>query len=407
MDNVYARISKKFGVDPGDLTTPLGLPLIRGEWYYVDPTSGNNTSGDGSSTHPFADVQTAYAACSSGAGDGIVLLSRGTGTASQTTSYLDQPLVWSKHGITTIGVSSGTRLYGRARIANVARTTGALTTIAFPTATTITDSANGFITAGFEVGNVLRVTTTEGTNSGTGHTITAVTAGVITCAASTFTVQTAATAGESTINSYNAEMIIVSGSNNAFYNIHVGNFSSDAAALGCLKVTGHRNNFVNCHFIGAGHAAPAAETGAYDLELNAGQENTFERCTFGTDTIIRAAANGNIRFDTNVWRSRFYECEVLCYSETAGKGAILSVDATALEGIQVFRDCQFLLWNTNGIGTSTSAFIGTKPTSGAILMDNCSLVGWAAWDSVGGNDMVYVVNSDATASGAGGIATTP
>jgi hypothetical protein len=39
-------------------------------------------------------------------------------------------------------------------------------------------------------------------------------------------------------------------------------------------------------------------------------------------------------------------------------------------------------------------------------MDCCSLVGWAAWDSVGGNDMVYVANSAAVAAGAGGIATT-
>lgn len=204
-----------------------------------------------------------------------------------------------------------------------------------------------------------------------------------------------------------AVLITVSGDNNHFKNIHMFNGGSNVAAVGCLKVTGNRNFFENCHFIGAGHATPAAAVGAYDLAIDGGQENCFEKCVFGTDTIIRAAANGNLLLDGGAWRSSFYDCDFICYSETAGKGAIKSADADSISGFHIFSRCRFMAWKPNGLGALTSAFIGTKPTSGQILLDSCSLAGWAAWDSVGGNDTLYVANSDATASGGGGIATAP
>lgn len=398
------NINNYQGIAP-ELRSLLGanfnsLPPIRGKWFYVDPYATGERPDNS-----VADFQTAYGLCVSGRGDGILVFSGGT-TASNTTSYIDTPLTWSKHAITVVGIAAPVSMFGRARIANVERTTGSLTTIAFPTATTITDSAEGFVTAGFEVGNIIRVNTAEGTNDGTGHIITAVTAGTITCAASTFTVQTAATAGATTVNSYCAELITVSGNNNAFYNLHLGNYSSDALALGCVKVTGSRNYFGGCHFIGAGHATPGAVATAYDVEINAGQENTFEKCVFGTDSVLWAAASGAIRFDTNAWRTRFYECEILKYSATAGQGAINVVDATGCDGVQLFKRCTFILWNENGIGFSTAAVIGTKPNSGQLLFDGCTDLGWTAWGATGMSGCIYIANSDATASGAGGIATT-
>jgi hypothetical protein len=246
----------------------------------------------------------------------------------------------------------------------------------------------------------------SGSNNGSTFTITEVAALTLTVS-ETLNVQSKAQTVSTTLSSYIPEMIVVSGSNNTFLNVHIGNFSSHALSLGCIKVTGNRNFFGRCHFIGAGHATPAAVATAYDLLVDGGQENTFESCAFGTDTIIRAAANANIVFDGTAYRTRFYDCEVLAYSETAGKGAIKSMDATAFSGFQVFSRCRFLAWKPNGLSPLTSAFIGTKPNSGQILLDSCALVGWAAWDSVGGNDTLYVANSDATASGGGGIATAP
>jgi hypothetical protein len=313
--------------DAEDLDLMMGsLPPIRGTWYFVDPTSGlaaKNGLTPGSAKATFKD---AYDLCTSGAGDGVVLMSAGT-TAAGCTSYLSAVLDFSKHGVTVIGLSSGTKLYGRARIANLS------------TAVNL------------------------------------------------------------------AYLIKVSGSNNRFVNVNMFNGGSDAAALGCLWITGHRNRFENCHFVGAGHATPAAETGTYDLLLDGGQENTFVECAFGTDTIIRAAASGNIRVDGGAWRNRFYDCEVISYSATAGKGHVLVVDATAFSGWMLFKGCSFLNWNENGVNLVDAALIGTKPNSGQIAFNDCGFFGFTAVEGAGMSGCGFVANSAAVASGAGGLAT--
>ena len=378
-----------------------GLPTIRGDWYFVDPQSGA-AGGSGDAENPVSSINYAYDLCTTGNGDGIVLLSSGT-TSAATTSYIDEKITWSKHAITVVGAAAPTRMGGRARVANLTRTTGSITTLAFATTTTITDSASGFLTAGFEVGQTINIDSTSNLNDGQAI-ITAVTAGTITCAASTFTPETAVAAGATVITSYVTNLITVSGSNNSFVNIHFGNFGANALEVGAIEVTGSRNYFGNCHFLGAGHATPAATTGAYDLKLNGAAECTFEGCTFGSDTIIRAAANGNIVYDGGCLRNRFYDCDIVSYSETAGHGAINSIDATSMQGVDIFSRCRIINWKPNGAGALTAAQIGTAPTSGHFLFDSCSFFGYTA---VGASGAVYVANSAVVASGAGGISTTP
>lgn len=379
------------------------LPYIRGTWFFVNPDTGDNDRDGLTIEEAVADLLTAYNRCTSGAGDGIVLLSAGTGTSADTTSYLKQSLAWSKHGVTVVGISAPVSMYGRSRVANVEVTTTSLTTCA-QTASTITREAGSFLTDGWVAGMTGKIVD-SGSNNGATFTVTIAAALTLTVS-ETLNVQSKAQTVSTTLTSYNPEMIVVSGSNNIFLNVNIGNWSSHALALGGVKVTGSRNYFGNCHIVGAGHATPGAVATAYDLLVDGGQENEFVGCAFGTDTILKAAANGEIVFDGTAYRTKFRDCDILCYSETAGKGAIKSVDATAFSGFQVFTGCRFMAWKPNGLGSLTSAFIGTKPNSGQILMDSCSLVGWAAWDSVGGNDTVYIANSAAVATGAGGIATT-
>ena len=365
-----------------------GLPQIKGKWFFVDPANSTATVG-GEADSPVASIENAYDLCTSGNGDGIVLLSGGT-TSAKTTSYLKQPLAWSKHGITVVGVAAPTRMGGRARVANkTVTTTAALTAIAN---TSISRAAGSFVTDGWEVGMQF-ISNVDAA----AITITAVTALKITCTG-TLTV-----GAHTSITSVNTNLMTVSGDNNSFVNVHFGNFGSNVLEVGCVEVTGNRNYFGNCHLIGAGHATPAAATGAYDLKLNAAQETTFESCTFGTDTIIRAAANGNIIYDGTCYRTRFYDCDVISYSETAGHGAVNIIDVTAMSGVDIFSGCRFINWKPNGYGALTKAVIGSTPTSGHLLFDSCSYFGYTA---VGATSAVYVANSAVVASGAGGIATT-
>ena len=199
-----------------------------------------------------------------------------------------------------------------------------------------------------------------------------------------------------------AVLITVSGNNNAFYNIHVGNYGSDAAALGCVKVTGARNYFENCHLLGGGHATPAAETGMYSLWLAAAAENTFVGCTFGADTITRAAANGELVLSSQCIRNRFYGCEIISNSVTAGKGAINLSGASAINTHHIFENCAFTNYAPNSAATAlTTVIIGTGPASGHILLRNCWQSGWAAWDAT--TDRVYVAGGT-TENAAGGLA---
>ena len=99
----------------------VGLPPIKGQYYWVAPKGGSNTSGGKTQDEAVADIQTAYGLCTSGNGDGIILLSGGTTTAD-TTSYFTTALDWTKHAITVIGVCAPVGMYQRSRLANKATT---------------------------------------------------------------------------------------------------------------------------------------------------------------------------------------------------------------------------------------------------------------------------------------------
>jgi hypothetical protein len=371
-----------------------GLPSIRGPWFVVDPykTTESSVSADGA----FSTLLDAYTACVSGRGDGILLLSGGTGTASQTTSYLSSCLTWSKHGITVVGVGAPVSTFQRARIANKVITTGSISTIAFPTATIISDSASGFITAGFKVGDIIRVNTTENTNDSTGNIITAVTAGTITCGASTFTVQTAGTAGATTISSYCSDLIVVSGSNNSFVNIHLDNGDTDALALGALKVTGARNYFGSVH--AAVGVADANSTITHSLWLAAAEENTFEYCVFGKDTVDRGGvATYDILLSGAVARNKFYDCETIRQSST-GTGC-LAVYANATTGGRptLFKNCIFSVWNTAGGNANCSYMFGSTGSCDFVWFVDCTYPGYAALS----NDSVAWISGEVSSQASG------
>lgn len=97
----------------------LGLPKIAGTWYFVDVASGSDNYNGLTIDKPLSTIPAAYAKCTSGRGDGIVLLSR---TISGTTySFnLTTRLQWAKYGITMIGIASPNVYFGRARITHAA-----------------------------------------------------------------------------------------------------------------------------------------------------------------------------------------------------------------------------------------------------------------------------------------------
>jgi hypothetical protein len=97
----------------------MGLPFIRGKWFFVDPLSGSSTNDGLTVSTAMDSIATAYTACTDGAGDGIAVLSRVV-SGTTTSSLLAAAITWSKSGITMFGVAAKSGYNSRARIANAA-----------------------------------------------------------------------------------------------------------------------------------------------------------------------------------------------------------------------------------------------------------------------------------------------
>ena len=122
-----------------------------------------------------------------------------------------------------------------------------------------------------------------------------------------------------------------------------------------ITVTGERDYFENCHIIGGLHATPGAVVTCCSLFLNGAAECRFVGCTMGTDTIIHAAANAPIRFDTACYRIELIECQIRSWSDTAGHGGLKFQDATAIGRDLLVKNCVFMNFSANSPGPSSGA----------------------------------------------------
>lgn len=171
-------------------------------------------------------------------------------------------------------------------------------------------------------------------------------------------------------------LVTFSGDGCIVRNVQFYNGADANADQGAVVVSGNRCHFQNCFFIGMQHATPAARAGSYSLDVS-GSENYFQDCAIGADTIIRAAANGELVLSGS--KNTFRRCKFLSYAETAGKGLVKYVNSVA--GINFFEDCIFYnLW-TNWTDNLDNAFLvsGTGATHHVVLNGNCQLVGVDGW----------------------------
>lgn len=375
-----SAISKGLG-NALEIVSEVGsLPLIRGQWFYVDPTSGANTSDGRTIDTALADIAEAYDRVSDG--DGIALLSYGA-TSAATTSYLYQELAWAKNGITVFGVEAPVGMFGRARVASkTLTTTDTLTAVAN---TSISRASGSFITDGWVAG--MKFITNVDSAAITVSTVSAL----------TITVSGTLTAGAHTsMTSVNVNAMTVSGSNNRFFNVHVYNGGTNALEIGGTVVSGNRNYFQNCHFVGGAGAATTANN--YSLKIDAGEENYFVNCAVGSNTFAQGNnAAGDIVLNGAVKRNHFIDCEVLAMvSAGTAHGAIKSITTTGGTGT-VFKNCLF----NYGLSTTTPAALHI--VSGAV--DNVILMNCALVKVTGVGTYVYSNAVAPAASAAGGIAT--
>lgn len=188
-------------------------------------------------------------------------------------------------------------------------------------------------------------------------------------------------------------LFTVSASNCLIANISVFQGVDDATSVGAVKVTGERNKFYNCTFSGIGHATQDVANN-YSLSVNAGEENVFERCYIGLDTVARGtAANSEIRLESGATRNLFKDCIIATYAE-ADTHQFLLVPVNGLDRWTIFENCSFINMPTGTASgtTMTEAFdiTGGGSPDGLILLKNCSLVGASDWEANVESGKVYI-----------------
>ena len=381
-----SAISKGLGNALETISEVGSLPLVRGVWYYVDPTSGANTSDGRTIGTAVKSIETAYTLASDG--DGIALLSSGA-TSAATTSYLTQELAWSKNGITVFGVAAPVRTFSRARVANKTVTTTAALSVIAGALTDITRASGSFITDGWVAGMKF---TCAGDQTTT-HIVSSVTALTLVS-----TTDLAASAGGiSSIVSYNVNLLTISGANNRFINTSFWAGGTAALEVGGVVVSGLRNYFEKCHFVGGAGVASAATN--YSLKIDAGEENVFESCVIGSDSYAKGDnAATEIVLSGVAKRNRFFDCEVMAkVSAGTAHGAIKSV-STSGGANTVFKSCLFNY--SLSVTTPAALHLVSGSTDKIILMDCASV-------KVTGNGAQIYANMGApTAAAAGGLSTT-
>jgi hypothetical protein len=199
-----------------------------------------------------------------------------------------------------------------------------------------------------------------------------------------------------------ATLITVSGSGCIFKNFRIGNYGDDAADLGNVVVSGSRNYFQGVHFFGPGHATPAGETGARVLTLSGAEENTFEDCYIGGETIARTAASFIMEITGTSLRNIFKSCWFIGAGESATY-KLVQIDNTATK-FTIFEDCKFYSFSANHAVTLTEAFDISVSATQDVIFINPVMIGIAELDA---GDVAGTWVAGSTTAAGTGIAVTP
>ena len=166
---------------------------------------------------------------------------------------------------------------------------------------------------------------------------------------------------------------------------------------GAVQVSGSRNVFRNCHIAGIGHDTMDVANG-YSLYLNGGEENLFQACRIGLNTIdAGSAANAEISIAGGAKNVFFEGCYIYRRIEHATNHPLVRLAAaTSIAEFLIFNQCSFVSTSTNYAHTQSGAFKLTADlTQGIILVKDCLLYNGPAgaagkWD-VDDRDRIKIV----------------
>ena len=266
-----------------------GIPFT-GNYYFVNYANGAD-GNEGSPSNPMKTISGAYARCTAGNNDVIVIIGDGSTAATQ---RVDEAFTWAKNATHLVGITAPTGVAQRARIAPTSTTT------AF--ANFITVSASGCYFANFSL--------FDGFDTGTTSQI---------CWTDT-------------------------GSRNCYENVAFGGMGDTASAQSTgsrsLKLSGSESTFRGCTF-GLDTVTRTVANATVEL-AGACARNTFDRCTFpvqtSSATSVVVLATGAAAIDRwTIFRDCVFVNSVKSTS-TAMTGVAKLTSASA-GGLLLFKNC--------------------------------------------------------------------
>lgn len=171
-------------------------------------------------------------------------------------------------------------------------------------------------------------------------------------------------------------LLTISASGCVFKNFYIFQGVNDATSLINVQVNGGRNYFENVHFAGGGHAAQAIDGGA-SLALGGSstcEENLFNRCTIGVDTIDAATGMMGLLFNgTEAHRNEFRDCRFRMRAGNSGAAFVeVMTTSAAIDRDTLFDNCIFI--NNSTATDMASAFVIPATAAGEphlFLLRNC------------------------------------
>jgi len=169
--------------------------------------------------------------------------------------------------------------------------------------------------------------------------------------------------------------LTVSGHGCIFKNISLvqGNSADDTASIGIL-VSGNRNYFENVSVLTGQHANQGDEAGTANVQIT-GEENVFEQCYIGTDTVARSAANASVLFGSGntdqAARNIFRNCFFPMFADATSPYFINAPTENDVMRWNSFENCTFINTGSSTLGEA----VNWTATSGKLFLKDCAFYG--------------------------------
>src|SRR3990167_5141989 len=190
--------------------------------------------------------------------------------------------------------------------------------------------------------------------------------------------------------------LTVSANNCSFTNISIATFEDNNVLV---EVTGEYNTFNYVHFQGIGHATAGDDTAARSLLLTDAEENEFNNCTIGLDTVTRSVANASLELTGSCPRNMFRHCYFPAYTDNAGVLFVKADTGNCTERFLTFEDCIFNNADTGSSTTMTIAMDLSTTGNGTVFLKDSWCKGCTDWTNTFNNLFVTMPLADTDEGG--------